>query len=76
VLIDYCTSSGRYFLRYELQDVELVGSSITYGEPDTLTETLTFTYTTLIICQRPIDVSGEVMTDRETKTDYDVVGPT
>ena len=72
VLIDFCSSSGRYFLRYELKGAELVGCSVGFTAPDDLSETLTFTYTDITIFQRPIDMSGEVLVEKETKTEYHV----
>jgi hypothetical protein len=75
VLIDYCMPSGRYYLRYELHDVEIVSSAIAFTAPDNLTETITFTYGRLVILQRPVGIGGEVDVDKPTEAYYEVPRP-
>ena len=70
VLIDYVVPSGRYYLRYELEDVELVSCSIGYTEPDDVAETLVLTYNKIRVIQRPINISGEVDTDKKHVAEY------
>ena len=74
VLVDYCSRSGKYFLRYELEGVELVSCSMSFQAPDEAKETLTLTYDKVTIYQRPIDKNGDVKTDKETQTEYTVFG--
>jgi len=72
VLIDYCTRSGRFYLRYELTDVEIVSSSIGFTAPDALTETITLTYGHITVVHRPIDIEGEVDAAGEDKAEYEI----
>ena len=72
VLIDFCSSSGKYYLRYELHGVELVSSAVSFSAPDDLSETLTLTYDYISVLQRPIDISGTVVTSKEGVAEYTV----
>ena len=72
VLIDYCTASGRYFLRYELERVEIVSSKMGFRAPDDLSETITLTYRRITIKNRPIGLDGQVQVGREQKAEYTV----
>jgi type VI protein secretion system component Hcp len=72
VLIDYCARSGRYFLRYVLQNVEIVSCKIGFKAPDDLTETITLTYSHIAIRKRPIDENGVVQFKREQSVEYTV----
>ena len=75
VLIDYCTRSGRFYLRYELRDVEIVSSSIGFTAPDALTETITLTFGYITIVKRPIDIDGEVDVTGESTAEYEIPRP-
>jgi len=72
VLIDYCTGSGRYFLRYELERVEIVACKMSFRAPDDLSETITLTYQHITIKNRPIGLDGQVQVGREQQADYTV----
>jgi type VI protein secretion system component Hcp len=72
VLIDFCIPSGRFYLRYELKDVEIVSCAINFSAPDALSETIKLTYGYIKIVQRPIDITGAVDPSGGGKADYEV----
>jgi len=72
VLIDFCLPSGRFYLRYELRDVEIVSCTIGFNAPDALSETITLTYGHITIVHRPIDITGEVDITGEGMAEYEV----
>jgi hypothetical protein len=52
--------------------VELISSSVAFQAPDDVSETLTLTYESISIFQRPIAITGEVDVGGESVAEYQV----
>jgi hypothetical protein len=71
ILIDFCLPSGRYYLRYELLGVQVVGCDLDFNEDD-VGETIKFIYEKIRVLKRPILPSGEVDVGGEDVAEYEV----